>query len=612
MQKIIGKEKSLSDLLSNKKYTIHYYQREYRWGTKQIEELLDDLTGEFLEFYDPTHSRDMVGQYGHYYLGSIVFSNAENQAAIIDGQQRLTTLTLLLIYLNNLQQDTRTENKVSVDDLIFSKKYGVRSFNIQVDERENCLNALYTDNENSFSPYDEPESVRTLYNRYQDIAAIFPENLKGETLPFFIEWLIYNVDLVEISAYTEQDAHKIFVSMNDRGLSLTSTEMLKGFLLSEIKSDNNRIEANELWKNQISDLISIDAKEDDDFFKNWLRAQYADTIRATHAGAVNEDFDIIGTTFHKWVRENARRIELVNTTDYERFVMIYLPKYASIYKLLKKYSQVFESSFECVFYNAERNFTLQYQVILASISPNDTDEIISKKIQLVSRYIDQFIARRSFNFKTLGYNTIKNAMFVVTKKIRRKSLPELREILITELREMEFSLDTIDDYYLNQFTMKNIRHVLARMTYYVENGSGRDTEFTDYVDRGITNPCDIEHVWSDHFERFQEQFQDEAEFQSTRNKFGDLLILPQDINRSLNDAEYSKKLPIYFGQNLLAKSLNEKCYQNNPQFLSFIENEQLSFAAIDNFTKDSIQSRQDLYKAICKKIWDIDLLKGNL
>ena len=151
-----------------------------------------------------------------------------------------------------------------------------------MDEREKCLNALYTDNATGFNSSNEPESVRTIFDRYQDIAEMFPEDLRDKALPFFIDWLIYNVDLVEISAYTEQDAHKIFVSMNDRGLSLTPTEMLKGFLLSEIKSDKNRSEANEIWKRQILELTAIDAKEDDDFFKNWLRAQYADTIRATH------------------------------------------------------------------------------------------------------------------------------------------------------------------------------------------------------------------------------------------------------------------------------------------------------------------------------------------
>ena len=65
---------------------------------------------------------------------------------------------------------------------------------------------------------------------------------------------------------------------------------------------------------------------------------------------------------------------------------------------------------------------------------------------------------------------------------------------------------------------------------------------------------------------------------------------------------------MYFGENLLAKSLNEKCYQNSPQFIRFIKDKGLDFIAIDNFTKDSIQARQQLYKSICQKIWGVDLL----
>ena len=309
-------------------------------------------------------------------------SSDENQSAIIDGQQRLTSLTLLLIYLNNLQKNKI--NRVAIDNLIFSERYGKKSFNIHVDEREKCLDALYTDNIANFNFSNESESVRTIFDRYQDITDIFPDDLKDKALPFFIEWLILNVDLVEILAYTEQDAHKIFVSMNDRGLSLTPTEMLKGFLLSEIKSDKNRSEANEIWKKQILELTAIDAKEDDDFFKNWLRAQYAESIRETKRGAVNEDFDIIGTTFHKWVRENAKKIQMENTTDFERFVMVDFPKYVNIYKLLKNIlmslirntNAYFTTQNETLRYNTKSFYPLSRQVMMR--------KSLSKKFRLLA------------------------------------------------------------------------------------------------------------------------------------------------------------------------------------------------------------------------------------
>lgn len=604
MKKIIGKEKPLSDLLTNKKYTIHYYQREYRWGKKQIEELIDDLTGEFLEYYDAGHSRDMTQNYGHYYLGSIVLSSGENQNSIIDGQQRLTSLTLLLIYLNNLQKELK--DKVVIDHLIFSERYGQKSFNIYVEEREECLSALYAGKD--FDPDDRPESVKAIFERYNDISEIFPEDLKKDALPFFIDWLIYNVDLVEISAYAEQDAHKIFVSMNDRGLSLTPAEMLKGFLLSKIQSDQIRNTANDVWKERVSRLHEIDKEEDATFLKNWLRAQYAETIRETKRGAINEDFDIIGTTFHKWVRENTEKIGLNQSSDYERFITDEFPKYAEIYQTLKKYSLEFSNDYECVFYNANRNFTLQYQVILAAISPQDDAEIVKKKVQVVSRYLDQYSARRIFNFKTVDYSTTKNAMFNISKKIRRKTPEELRTILKDELLNMEFSLDNIDRFFLNQFTGRYMLHILARLTYYVERGSGLPTKFEDYVNREIRNPYDIEHVWADHYERFQNEFETEDDFQLARNKFGDLLILSQDKNRSFNDATYDKKLSMYFGENLLAKSLSENCYKNNPQFKKFIEGQSLPFKAEAEFTKASIDARGQLYKTLCQKIWSIDLI----
>src|SRR5436853_495887 len=103
MKKIDGTPKTIRELFTGVKYTIHYYQREYQWQTKQVEELIDDLTEEFFEFYSKDDERSKVLEYGHYFMGSIVLTAEDN--AIIDGQQRLTSLTLLLIYLYHRLED---------------------------------------------------------------------------------------------------------------------------------------------------------------------------------------------------------------------------------------------------------------------------------------------------------------------------------------------------------------------------------------------------------------------------------------------------------------------------------------------------------------------------
>ena len=75
---------------------------------------------------------------------------------------------------------------------------------------------------------------------------------------------------------------------------------------------------------------------------------------------------------------------------------------------------------------------------------------------------------------------------------------------------------------------------------------------------------------------------------------------------------FEKKLPIYFGENLLAKSLNSDCYQNNPQFRRFVTEENLQFRAYSSFDKKALLERQELYEELAKKVWDISRLDDQL
>lgn len=265
-EKIEGSPKSLKQLLQNTKYSIHYYQREYMWQRKHIEELIDDLTSEFLDYYVPGDSRQKVQDYGAYFMGSIVLAGREN--AIIDGQQRFSSLTLLLMYLNNRLR-TLGQSYTMIEQMIFSEAYGTKSFNINVDDRSDCMNAIF--NDQPFDTTDVGESVKNLYGRYNDIIDVFPaDDITDDMLLYFCDWLAEKVFFIEIVATTEQDAHKVFVTMNDRGLSLTSTEMLKGYLLSEIKDDTKREKLNDIWKDKVLFLKKDDDKGDETFIKAWL------------------------------------------------------------------------------------------------------------------------------------------------------------------------------------------------------------------------------------------------------------------------------------------------------------------------------------------------------
>lgn len=604
MKKIEGAPKSLKQLLQNTKYSIHYYQREYMWQRKHVEELIDDLTSEFLESYQENDERTAVQDYGAYFMGSIVLAGREN--AIIDGQQRFSTLTLLLIYLNNRLKSIGESYSI-IEQMIYSEAYGKKSFNIDVDDRADCMDAIF----NGF-PFDlenANESVKNLYLRFNDINELFPEDkISDDMLLHFCDWLAEKVFFIEIVATTEQDAHKVFVTMNDRGLSLTSTEMLKGYLLSEIKDDKRREELNDTWKNKILELKKYDDDGDETFIKAWLRAQFAETIRDTKAGAVNKDYDIIGGSFHKWVRDERIKIGLNSSEDYELFLDKFA-KFADIFIRIKRYERNFYKGTQYVYYNAQVDFTLQSQLLLAPICYEDDWDTIKEKINLVSRFIDLYILSRFAYHKRLGYNHIKNYVFRITKDIRHCSIPELKEKLNEHYINLDNPLNGIPTLHLTSSTRRYIKHMLARITAYIEEETDVASNYVRYMDTNTKNPFEIEHIISDHYEWYTEEYNDPEDFKWWRNNIGALLLLNKSINASLNDSKYSKKLKKYCSNegNIYSESLGEQAYKNNPKFIRFINKHNLSFKPYDSFGKDQINGRIDLLIQLVQLVWNNEL-----
>lgn len=604
MREIKGKEKSIRMLLENTRFSIDYYQREYKWQTKQIQELIEDLTEKFLESYQDGDERSSIQNYENYFIGSIILCEKDNKRYIIDGQQRLTTTTLLLIYLKNQINNERQKMKIS--NLIFSDVYGRESFNIDVEERKDCMNALF--NNQSYDTTDSSESVGNIVNRYNDIGTLFPDDFTEDVMICFSDWLLQNVYLVEITAYTDEDAYTIFETMNDRGLSLNPLDMLKGYLLACVTDQDKRTKAVHIWKEWSEKLRALGKDEDSDAFKTWLRCQYAQSIRERKRGATAKDFDKIGTEFHRWVKDNNEEIGLKKSEDYFAFINRDMQFYLREFINLKKASIKLTSGLEPVFYNARIAFTLQYQLLLAPLIPTDDEITIRKKVYIVASYIDTLIARRIWNFKSIAYSTMQYTMFNVMKEIRGKSVRELSDILEEKLINDAVTFASNDRLRLHQQNKYYIHQLLARITDYVETSSGMPSRFNEYIAEG-KNRYEIEHIWADHPERHTNEFKQASDFAEYRNRIGGLLLLPKSFNSSYNDAAYDVKLPHYFGQNLLAKSLHSSCYSHNPGFLRFKDESGLAFKNHTQFNKQDLDERQELYRAIAERIWSPDRIR---
>lgn len=612
MSKIIqAEDKTVRELLDKAKYSVDNYQREYKWEDKQVAELVDDLWGAFVAHFSPSHQTGDTKKYGEYFLGSVVVSGDN----IVDGQQRLTSLTLVLICLRNL---CRSEGSQKLREFIAplvqsSDEYEKTTFNIYVDDRNDCLNALYSgESGEQFKSDDNSESVRNLAGRYENIM----DGLEGKvddkldgvvdeqgehSLKLFAYWLMNKVRMVKITASSDSDAYAVFETTNDRGLRLTPTDMLKNFLLSK-NNENERDSVVRQWKESTAELVNYDKNEDADAIKAWLRARYAETARRRAKNAAPGDFELIGTQFHRWVRDNSKQIGLKAPEDFARFVKRDMKFYTRQYLQLREAADNFSAEQEFVYYNGENEFNLQYPALLATLLPDDPQDLIMRKVRLVSRYLDALLYRRILSRRKVDRSTLEYAMYILIRDMRNKSMDVLPEFLRQKLQEDE----EYDPQWFGLFNNRpKVRRVLARITDYITVGStGKHSHYTDYVD------LEIEHIWANHPEWFSGEFSEQHEFGVYRNYIGGLLLLPKKDNSSYTDKRYDEKREHYVKQNLLAQSLHPNCYKNNPGFLQFVKDKKLPFNpyAEAEFTKKDLDERHALYVQIAEQIWNPDNL----
>lgn len=481
--KIDAKDKKLAEVLNGQRYKIDVFQREYRWQRPQIEALISDLASSFTKSYHEGDTIDNYNSYDCYYMGPIVLCvDDKGDLSIIDGQQRLTSLTLLLIYLNHLQ------NRLGlIDDLIkdiesylYVKKGGKKTLVINVESRNDVITKLIQGAD--ISNYDinsQSESIQNILDRYEDISTLFPSELNDkQRLPLFIEWLLEKVVLVEVRAYSMDNAYSIFETMNDRGLSLNPTEILKGYLLSKIvenapQNEEKAEEANTFWTERINKMRTITSTEnvDMDFFRAWLRAKYAETQRSRKTGSENEDFELIGTQFHSWFKNNTSRIQLNTPSDYYFFIKSDFDFYSSLYLRIYENKYTYDTICPELYLNSIYSIadSLSYPLFMASITKIDDDRTIDSKISIIAKFIDRYANIRTIQNKNITQSSIRISIYELVRQIRKVDEYSLANILDSEIQKLLSGNSS--GIYTPMRVMNNngyFHYFLARIKYYID------------------------------------------------------------------------------------------------------------------------------------------------
>lgn len=239
MSKLNIDQKTIKDLFSNKKsdFLIPDYQRPYAWGEDECQTLWDDI----FSFAFPDGNKDNFdSDNDEYFLGPIVtFKNEKNgKQEIIDGQQRLTTLMILLRAFYARLSKMNDENTVKTKEIIASCIWKVDEFDNPDKNRLKIDSEVSTDEdkEEFISILKKGEATKDMKSKYADTYRFF----EGKIQEFLNEYPSYfaflpnrvlkNCILLPIEAESQDTALRIFSTLNDRGKPLSDTDIFKAQL----------------------------------------------------------------------------------------------------------------------------------------------------------------------------------------------------------------------------------------------------------------------------------------------------------------------------------------------------------------------------------------------
>lgn len=594
---IQGKAVTVEEVFTGRRYQLDSYQRGYTWGRSDVRRLVDDLRRKFLKSWRMEDDREAVAEYAPYFLGPYVYHEAAAVTYLVDGQQRITTLHLLLLYLKELlRAQSLEEDAERIGALSRTRRFGRSVHTLDIAEREPFLSTVFQ--ESGFAlPSDASGDLRRLWDAAQVFEEEFPDDLTGDALPYFVDWLLDGVCMVGIRATTQEQGMEIYESMNDRGVRLGPIDLLKSFLLSKITGE--AAGCDNTWRSMVNDLAAVDPNAPSDFVKTFLIARFA---RIDDDGS-SQDVEQINGLYHTWVKDNEALLGLRGSQDFRRLISE-LHTFSEYYCTLAAAAGTYKEELASVFFNTFNGMTSQAAPILAAIDPGDDRSTFKEKAQLIADYLDLTFVRRLVNdAQYAGPYLDREAIRLVGQCRGRTDLTKLRRILSTEVAQLDLDFSSMSTFGLRSNNSRQVRYLLARLTAFVQTRCGMPDESGNYLDEH--RPFEIEHVWANQFERFQPETRTRPEFDSQRNRLGALLLLHKSDNASYQDLPYSQKVEYYQRQNHLAASMHVKHRERNPRFVAFVKEHNLGglFRPYVEFTKKDIATRQQLYQRLCEIVW---------
>jgi len=548
-------EKKVIREIFNMWYCIPDYQRAYVWDTDQVRDLLDDTISAYRE-----------NKEAQYFLGSMVLKineKSDNNVSyteyeLLDGQQRITTVFLILACMRDMLTDyPQYQNSLAsfvyqAEDAILQQPERMRIiFNIRSDVRDfvnehikplhgTCDSALLKD---KMQAKDVNISIRNMANAML-VAHEFLEENKSEIIGY-LSYFLNKVLMIYVATEELQDAFQLFTVLNNRGVKLSSSDILKAENLKELSAADRTS-----WATRWEEMETYFGEEFDKFLSH-IRTIL---VKKKQTTTLLKEFD-------EFVYSNQ---------EYDRTQKKYVPRtpilrrgrdtFELLYSYYHTYQEVFDTDHSVV--TGDYEITNYLKLMETGFG---ADYWIAPVLDYYRKY-----RRRGFVafLKALDRKLSADWITAATPTVRMENVNAI-------LREIEASQDSAALLQSKTFTIN--KSDFER----VINGDIYGRSFAKYlllkldlIYRGSSTPmipqaiASIEHILPRNPSADSQWVKDfsAAEREEWTNKLGNLVLISRRKNTAQGNRDYVEKKEKYFEKNIEMFPNSIRIYQNYPEW----------------------------------------------
>lgn len=567
---ITPKDLTIGQLFANynEQFSVPAYQRRYAWKDHQYGALFDDI-----------HILDMQDKhlFGTILFNTGFFKGGLNIPEIVDGQQRITTLSLLLLAVKNRYLELKDEKKAEeVEKYLISKDYDekVRSKLILGDLDNDDYNKIMQDIDN------DTIVNHNLLGAYENFLEWLREFESKKELTQFYFKLTNNCIVIRIDINDAKNVYKLFEIINNRGLKLSATDIIKNFILGHASQlgPKTLTETKRLWADII---VNLDGINTDNFLRQFLASVL--TTKVSKGLLVQsfknyykkrvKDTDMISdyAIEDEYVDEDEEDSENGTADQNDNKIKIIKISISNFLKEIKTaskiYSQIISKSFSdgainASLYDLTRIQSLPANIFLLSLFSRNLDQKIKRKVleQIIS-----FMLRRNICEARTGE---LDSIFARLSKIDDKNiLKRIKDFLHEHMPTDEEFSSFFQKHQFKGKKKERAKYVLEQIEYHLTKNKN------EYIINS-SEEVHLEHIMPQNItsKKSKKIYGDWETYLGNKNKgkhrrylwrIGNLTLLSDELNIGASNNPFLRKKSFY-KQSALA--LNKEIIKNYSQF----------------------------------------------